>query len=1206
MGVVTLPGCSFLEILRLLEFIQNALPSMLEPAEPVEIEAAIEEPVRSGSLSSLSFIGLVLTQFLGAFNDNCFRWLGVAIATQVMDQTKAVAIGTVCLTFPFLVLTPTAGWLADRFPKRSVILGFKVAEIFIMLFGVFAILYGNVWMLFATTLLMGSQSALFGPAKFGSIPEMLPTSLLARGNGWMALVSILAIGLGTISGFALYEVSRPQLGAGDFFDVLIPALALLGLAGAGTLTSLWIARAPAADLQRKMTINPLVDVAPAMRLLTSDPPLLKTALGITFFMFLASLAQQNIADFGKYDLGFQNESDVGILLGILIAGVGVGSVLAGYWSEGKVELGIVPFGALGIVASSAFVFLAGIQVDQAIEVKQQFAYWGSCIGLFALGMSAGLYDVPLEAYLQYRSDRKNRGTVLAGSYFLSYVFIVLSAGIFILLRQVFELSASTVFLVCGLITIPVAIYIIVLMPDLTFRFLMWMFTHTVYRLRVFNRSNLPEKGPGLIVANHVSFADGVLMMCSSSRMIRFVIFADFTEMPILKHLGKLMRVIPIDATRGPKELVKSLRTAKEAIQQGELVCIFAEGGLTRTGQIQTFQRGMLKIVDGTDAPIIPAYLQGLWGSILSWRGGKLFKKWPRQWLSPVNIHFGTPLVGVRDPAIVRQAVEQLGAEAEQMANDSSLIPVRRFIRHCKKSKRELKLVDSAKTQLTGGKLLAGALAFQRLLERQVFSPDERNIGLLVPPSVGGALANMAVALSGRVGVNLNYTLSEDVLNFCVKKAGLKHVLTSRKFLEKKPYNLEGAEFVFLEDLKTQITTSDRLWAALGAFVLPAPVLENLLGLHKIDIHDILTIIFTSGSTGEPKGVVLSHGNIGSNIDAVDKLLNLTDKDALVGVLPFFHSFGYTACMWLPLCYQVRAVYHFNPLDAKIVSRLCQENKATILMATPTFLKMYLRRCEKEEFESLDMVIVGAEKLPLDLAEQFQEKFGVLPTEGYGTTELSPVVAVNIPDHRSQGIYQQGTKLGTVGRPIPGVTAKVVDPDTGEDRGLNTEGLLLIKGPNVMQGYLDEPEKTAEVIQDGWYNTGDFAMLDSDGFVTITGRQSRFSKIGGEMVPHIRIEQELMRICEVPEEDEGKLLLAVTAVPDPNKGERLIVLHRPLSKPVDEILKELAALGLPNIWLPTRNSFFEVESIPILGTGKLDLRGVKQLAEDHFCQPVANG
>ena len=1145
-------------------------------------------------LFSASFTGLVLTQFFGAFNDNMFRWLAVPIAQQVVSPAASVSAGCLCLTLPFLVFTPTAGWLADRFSKRSVIIACKLAEILIMLAATAAILYGNEYALFAVVGLLGAQSALFGPSKFGSIPENLPTSLLSKGNGIMGMCSIVAVGLGTIAGFALYDFTKPGLGSGDWEAAWPAAMALIGVAFAGTITSLFVKSVPAANPNRKPLLNPIVDAGHTIGSLTADSRLFRTALGIAFFFFLASLSQLNIDPYGESILRL-SKTDIGVLFAILIAGVGVGSVLAGYWSEGKVELGIVPLGGIGIVCSSLFVFLAGWSFDPDLPTKGQFAYWGSCVGLFLLGASAGLYNVPLEAYLQFRSDRKNRGTVLAGSYFVSYSLIVLSSGVFYLLNGIMELSANQIFLIAATITIPVVIYVVYLMPDLTFRFVMWLWTHTFYRLTVHGREHIPEKGGALIVPNHVTFVDGILMMITSSRPVRFIIYSDFTEMPFLRTLGRIMRVIPINNTAGPKELVRSLRTAKQAIQDGELVCIFAEGQLTRTGQIQPFQRGMMKIVQGTNAPIIPAYIHGLWGSIFSHRGGKLFWKWPNKIPRPVTIHFGPPIEHATDAGEVRREVEKLGAEAVEMDSHTQPIPARRFIRHCKKNKSKPKVADSTKVELNCGKLLTAALAMRRAIKRHVQGAGKTNIGLLLPPSVGGCVANMAVALNGDVGINLNYTLSEDVFNFCVRKAGIKYVLTSRKFLEKKPYTLEGAEFVFLEDLKEGLSSFDKLRAACAAYIIPSPMLEWWLGLTGIDPQETLTIVFTSGSTGEPKGVVLSHNNVGSNIEAVDHLLNLTETDGMLGVLPFFHSFGYTACMWLPLCYDVRGIYHFNPLDARVVGGLCQEHRATILFSTPTFLKMYLRRCEKEQFETVDLIIVGAEKLPPDLADAFHEKFDILPTEGYGTTELSPVAACNIPDHRSTDIYQQGTKRGTVGRPLPGVTAKVVHPESREDLGIEAEGVLLIKGPNVMQGYLNEPEKTAQAIDDGWYDTGDFGKLDSDGFVTITGRQSRFSKIGGEMVPHIKIEQELTRICEQNGDDDGQINLAVTSIPDEKKGERLVVLYRQLDKPVDAVLKELAATGLPKLWLPTSNSFLQVEEIPILGTGKLDLRALQDRA-----------
>ncbi|WP_437203746.1 acyl-[ACP]--phospholipid O-acyltransferase [Planctomicrobium sp. SH664] len=1164
----------------------------------------LEEKNQSGRLNSVSFVSLVVTQFLGAFNDNFFRWLAVPIAQPIIGTEEAVALGGVCLTLPYLLFTPIAGWLADRFPKKAVIVGCKAAEVLIMLLAVLTIVYGNAWVLFGLVFLMGIHSALFAPAKFGSLPEILPTNRLARGNGIMATCTFIAIGLGTIAGFSLYDLTEPALGSGQWRNVWPAAVGLLSISLLGLGCSLWIGFSSAADPDRRPTWNPVLDIVPALKVLNTDWRIMRAALGIGFFYFLASLSQLNVDPYGETVLGL-NKTAIGLLFGILIAGVGVGSLLAGYWTMGSVELGMLPVGAFGIIVSSLTVFCSGMLVNPLLPATGQIAYWGSCVGLFFLGVSAGIFDVPLEAYLQFCSDRKNRGTILAGSYFISYGMIVFSCGMYYLLSGIFHFSATSIFVVTSLITIPVLIYLVWLMPDLAFRFVLWLLARCLYRLRVRGQENVPAHGGALIVCNHVSFMDGVLMTCALPRLIRFLIYTDFTQMPILKPLGEIMNAIPIRASDGPKAIVKSLTVAREAIQRGEVVCIYAEGGLTRTGQLQPFQRGLLKIVQGTNAPIIPAYLHGMWGSIFSWRWNQLFWRKPRNLFGTVDLSFGRPLFNVSDAALVRQEVERLGAEATLMSAKKDLIPARRFIRHCKKSLQRGKVVDSMKTALTGGRLLAGTLALRRVLRRSVFSAQEKNVGLLLPPSVGGCLANMAVALDGRVAVNLNYTLSDDVLNYCVRKAGLKHVLTSRKFLEKKPYALEGAEFVYLEDLKSQVTGFDRMMAALGAYAIPAPILERLLGLTRISPDETLTIVFTSGSTGEPKGVVLSHANIGSNIEAVDELLNLSDKDALLGVLPFFHSFGYTACLWLPMCYNVRGIYHPNPLDAKVVGRLCQDHAATIMMATPTFLKMYLRRCDQENFKSVDLIVVGAEKLPVELAKDFEEKFGILPTEGYGTTELSPVAAVNIPDHRSRNVFQQGTKLGTVGRPLPGVTAKVVDPETGENRGIGTEGLLLIKGPNVMQGYLHEQEKTDQVVHDGWYNTGDIAVIDTDGFVTITGRQSRFSKIGGEMVPHVRIEQELYRICEPPGGDEGAITLAVTSVPDDDRGERIVVLYTQLCKPVQQVIRELAEAGLPKLWLPSADSFIQVDTIPILGTGKLDLRGLKELALQAVAPETSN-
>ena len=531
-------------------------------------------------------------------------------------------------------------------------------------------------------------------------------------------------------------------------------------------------------------------------------------------------------------------------------------------------------------------------------------------------------------------------------------------------------------------------------------------------------------------------------------------------------------------------------------------------------------------------------------------------------------------------------------------NGQEMVPPRLLIRKCKSARGRQKVADSGGKSLTGGKLLAGTVAMKRVLNRLVLDADEKMVGMLVPPSVAGTVVNAALSIDGRVAVNLNYTLTPEVINFCIRECGIKHVLTSRAFLEKRPFETDEAELVFLEDLAEKVSGFDKLVGALQSYVLPAGMLDSIHGLNKIQPDDMLTIIFTSGSTGEPKGVMLSNRNIASNIEAVNELFHITAEDVILGVLPFFHSFGYTGTLWLTMSLEASCVYHFNPLDSRTIGKLSEEHGVSIILATPTFLRSYLRRCTPEQMHRLDLVIVGAEKLPEDLAAQFKEKFGVEPTEGYGTTELSPVAAFNVPAHRAPADAPEGTRLGTVGRAAPGGAMKVVDPDSHEDLGTNAEGLLIYNGPNVMMGYLNKEEATAEKVKDGWYDTGDMGIIDDEGFITITGRMSRFSKIGGEMVPHIKVEELLERMIEGPDEDP-MMQVAVTAVPDERKGERLIVLHRPMTVPIDELLQGLSDAGLPNIYIPSADSFLEVEEIPLLGTGKMDLKGVQQLALDHF-------
>lgn len=521
----------------------------------------------------------------------------------------------------------------------------------------------------------------------------------------------------------------------------------------------------------------------------------------------------------------------------------------------------------------------------------------------------------------------------------------------------------------------------------------------------------------------------------------------------------------------------------------------------------------------------------------------------------------------------------------------------RFLRSCRQASRRSKVADSSGMNLTGRELLLRTLLLRRLLCREVLGPEETNVGVLLPPCVPAVLVNAALTLDRRVVVNLNYTLSADLLNEgCLAPAGIRHVITSQKMLQRFPLRLD-AEFVLLEQLREKLTSADKLWSYLQARWLPVGLLGRLLGVDRIRHDDLMTIIFTSGSTGRPKGAMLSHGNIASNIEAFQQVLVLRPTDVLVGVLPFFHSFGYTVTLWTVLSLAPKGIYHTSPLEPRAIGDLCRQHRGTILISTPTFLRNYLRRCEPEDFQSLDLIILGAEAMPKDLADAFEQKFGVRPVEGYGTTELSPVVSVNIPPHRAVPGREAGLREGTVGRPLPGIWTKVVDEQTGQELPTGQQGMLWIRGPNVMKGYLHHPEQTAEVLQNGWYKTGDLAILDPEGFIRITGRRSRFSKIGGEMVPHLRVEEALRQVLDLQEEEAPQL--AVTGLPHPTKGEQLVVLHTGLPKPPEQICQLLAQAGLPPLWIPSPENFRQVEKIPLLATGKLDLRALHQLARNLF-------
>jgi acyl-[acyl-carrier-protein]-phospholipid O-acyltransferase/long-chain-fatty-acid--[acyl-carrier-protein] ligase len=606
---------------------------------------------------------LLITQFFGAVNDNMFRWLVVPIGKEIIGEDNAVMAlpaGLACFVLPYLVLAAPAGYLADRFSKRTVIIGCKVAELVIMILGVAAILvsrYSETWalyMLFVVVALMGSQSALFSPSKLGSIPEIVRSNLISAANGLVGMTTVLAIVVGTIAGNFLYVATKP-LGLHMWW---ISAAALIGLALIGLAASLLISPLQSANPARRFPFNAPQQTLRDLVTLASDRPLLRAALGMMVFWGMGALAQMNV-DRLVIDLGFGQEY-VGISLALLALGVGVGSLLAGLWSAGKVELGVVSLGAGGIAISAILLSVGQTVFPLAGGTLPWPAYIWICLWLLMLGASAGLYDIPIQAFMQYRSPKESRGSILAANNFLTFSAMLLSAGLFLLCSGPLGFDAEGIFLLLGIATVPVFLYVVWLLPGATARCLVWLLSHTIYRVRVEGRENIPEHGGALLVSNHVSYIDGVLLILFSYRPIRMVAFAEYIQRWWLRRLAKDMGTIPIEP--GRRSVVKSIRTARQAVRDGDLVCIFPEGHVTRTGEMGEFRPGFLSILKGTGAPVIPVYLGGLWGSIFSFERGKVFWKWPLRWPYPVSIRFGKPITEPTDTEQIRRIVTSLGEE----------------------------------------------------------------------------------------------------------------------------------------------------------------------------------------------------------------------------------------------------------------------------------------------------------------------------------------------------------------------------------------------------------------------------------------------------------------------------------------------------------------------------------------------------------------
>ncbi len=1121
--------------------------------------------------SSRAFRALMATVFLSVFADNVFR-ISVCLLSIGTTQTRLCAIQSPLIVIslcilPFLLFSPFAGRLADRFPSARLIQISRLVDLLLVGPAAWFFMNDNANGLLGVFFLWSSMSALFGPAKYKLLVDILDNRSLSKGNGYTEFFTVLGIFVATVACIILAKLPDDQF---------VPSLLLMTAASTGSFMLSFLISSEGATSKGPLFIsNPLKHLRSTLLDIHANQKLFLTLVASIFFWALAGFIQMNLLGFANISASLSDLKTL-VLIGSLALGAACGCLIAGSFSQEKVEIGLVPIGALGMAIFCGLLSIASSH------------YWLMLPSSFLVGISGGIFIIPLNANFQKKCPADQKGRFLGTQNMLAWLAVAISAFVMVFLKDILGQRPALFFLLASLTTLLVAAIILREIPYALIRCAVWAFTHLFYRLKINGLENIPNEGGALLVCNHVSYADPFLIQASVDRPVRFLIYRPIYEYKYAKPIMKVLEAIPVAPEDGPKAILRSLQEARQAIMNGDIVCVFGEGTPTRIGQMLPFKAGFEQIMKGLNAPIIPTYIDNVWGSIFNIENGRYAWNRPKEIPYPATVMFGKHRPPDMKVFAVRQVIQEMGTEAFALRKQQYQLLHAGFIHVAKRNPFSPCMSDASGKKLKYIQVLIASFVLAKKLQK-LLKAAEDNVGVLLPTSIAGAITNLALMIAGKVTVNLNFTSGPEAQESCLQQAQIKHIVTSRAFIGKLGVPA-ASNHIYVEDLFKPPSKAAKIALLLVFLLTPSRLLQRLACPKKISRDSLATIIFSSGTTGIPKGVMLTHGNISSNVQSIYDLLGLRRDDHIVGILPFFHSFGFTAALWLPLLSGLPVAFHYSPLEAETIGKLVQDSKATLILATPTFLLSYTRKCPKEQFQTLRWVVAGGEKMRERISSAFTEKFGITPLEGYGCTELSPVALVNVPDYYEKSIKQKGSRPGAAGHPIPGVAVKIVDPDTLQPLPAGTQGLLIVKGPNVMSGYLNCPEKTAEVIKDGWYLTGDLATLSEDGFVTIVDRISRFSKIGGEMIPHIGIEEAIHKFL-----NESDQICAVTAIGDDKRGERLIVLT---TKDFDKksVIKGLADAGLPNLWIPRDDSFFFIEQLPVLGSGKLDLMGLKKLAE----------
>jgi acyl-[acyl-carrier-protein]-phospholipid O-acyltransferase/long-chain-fatty-acid--[acyl-carrier-protein] ligase len=1114
---------------------------------------------------------LVLAQSCGALNDNLVKNAMVVLAIfqlQIGGAGLSALAGALFIA-PYALLSATAGKLADRFAKPRLIRLYKMMEVGLMVLAGLAFLSGNVPALLAVLVGLGLQATLFGPVKYGVLPELLADDELIAGNGMIEATTFLSIVIGTVAGGGLILLD----GGTELVGATGVVLALLGLAGA-----MRVPQAAAADPSLQVRWNLLAETRDLLRLAYGQHGIWLCILGLSWFWTVGATLLTEFPVIAR-DTLHGDGSVMTLLLSVFAVGVGTGSIFCAKLLHGEVSPRFVPFAALGI-SLFCWDFARATQaaggLADAGAVAGSFQGWRIGFDLFLLAACGGIFSVPLYAIIQDAAKPAERSRMVAANNVMNAAFMVFGSGAAAALAWC-GFSAPSVLAVTAAANLLVAFWIVRILPHEVYRSLFRWFFRSFHGVTVRGLENYRAAGSRVvIVSNHQSYFDACLIAAFLPDNPTFAVdtgqFKKWWAKPFLKAVD----TFPIDA-KSPYTLKRMIEAVRDHDRK---LMIFPEGRLTRTGALMKVYEGAGLVADKAHARILPISIDGPRFSHL----GKVASRIHRRWFPPltVNIWPSVDLTPADSATLTpRERRMAIGRALQDVMVDAvfrsqnidrtlfgAILDAART-----HGKSTVIAEDIARTPISYRRLILGAVAVGRALAREV--PEGGHIGVLLPNAVGSVVTFSGLQAFGRVPCLLNPSAgATNVLATC-RTATIETVVSSRDFIQRaKLVRLveqmaEQVRFVWLEDIRAHIGLREKIRATLDA-LLP----DRLPGAHA-DPGSPAVVLFTSGSEGNPKGVALSHRNILANCAQLSSVIDFHGGDIVFNAMPMFHSFGLTGGTILPLVSGVRTFHYPSPLHYRIIPSLIYDADATICFGTDTFLNGWARYAHPYDFYAMRYIFAGAEKVREETKRLFAERFGVRILEGYGATETAPVIALNTAMH---------CRPNTVGRLLPGIEHRL-EPVPGIAAG----GRLHVRGPNVMLGYYYSNEPgVLQPLLDNWYDTGDIVSIADAGFVSIQGRAKRFAKIGGEMVSLAAAEALVFSLW--PDDQH-----AVVFVPDPRKGERLILATTRPAADMNALLVHARGRGVPEIMVP--RALLPVASMPVLSTGKIDYPAVERLARE---------